>query len=132
MLRYDDYFGGLTAEEYEEETKEHFEYLNNLSKANSNKPANNMINPSDEDFGNILICAVRYALGRRTYITKLVVDFITPLLSQLSNKDLCTLERDIIWAKDTTGYGDEYIDKPVWMEFLSKIQEEIKIRKENL
>ena len=27
MIDYDDYFGGLTREEYEEQTKEHFEWL---------------------------------------------------------------------------------------------------------
>ena len=34
MTNYDDYFGGLTREEYEEETKEHFEQLRNMQKMN--------------------------------------------------------------------------------------------------
>lgn len=29
MLNYNDYFSGLTSEEYEEQTKEHFEWLDN-------------------------------------------------------------------------------------------------------
>lgn len=32
MTNYDDYFGGLTREEYEEETKEHFEHIQNMQK----------------------------------------------------------------------------------------------------
>ena len=32
MIDYDDYFGGLTREEYEEQTKEHFEWLKNNCK----------------------------------------------------------------------------------------------------
>jgi hypothetical protein len=32
MLDYDDYFGGLTEEEYREEMKEHFAFLDHISK----------------------------------------------------------------------------------------------------
>lgn len=32
MTNYDDYFGGLTREEYEEETKEHFKHIQNMQK----------------------------------------------------------------------------------------------------
>ena len=32
----------------------------------------------NDDFETILICAERYALGRQTYMPKLVVDYITP------------------------------------------------------
>lgn len=35
MIDYDDFFGGLTEEEYEEETREHFEWIKN--NANKNK-----------------------------------------------------------------------------------------------
>ena len=33
-LNYDDYFGGMTEEQYQKETKEHFDYLEHLSKVN--------------------------------------------------------------------------------------------------
>ena len=35
-----------------------------------------IINDEDNDFGNIMIMALRYALGRRTYVTSEVSDFI--------------------------------------------------------
>lgn len=37
------------------------------------------IDPSDHDFGLILNCAVRYAIGRQTYMPSAVIAFITPL-----------------------------------------------------
>lgn len=48
-----------------------------------------MIKISDQnnDFGAVLICAVRYCIGRQTYMPGLVIDFIRPLLSKLDSKD---------------------------------------------
>lgn len=84
-----------------------------------------VIDATDEDFGAILTCAVRYALGRRTYIVSLVVDFIKPLLPELSKKTLTVMERDI----ETAGnYGDESVDKPVWMDLLTRVKSELKKR----
>lgn len=37
MIDYDDYFGGLSSKEYEQQTKEHYEYLEHLSKVDYNK-----------------------------------------------------------------------------------------------
>ena len=47
-----------------------------------------MIDPHDDDFGAICNCAVRYAVGCRTYMPGLVIDFITPYLSELTDKTL--------------------------------------------
>jgi len=82
----------------------------------------------DENFESILICAVRYCLGRQTYMPKLVVDYITPLISDLSDKTISCLEKDIIEAKDICGYGDKNIDEPIWMKFLADIKSKIKRR----
>ena len=46
------------------------------------------IDLSDDNFGAVLNCAVRYAIGRRTYMPGLVIDYITPLLPYLNNKTL--------------------------------------------
>lgn len=82
------------------------------------------INP-DDDFGLILNCAVRYSLGRQTYVPSSVCSFITPLISKLSDKTLWCMEKDIASAYS---YGDEKIDKPVWMKFWSDIKDEINRR----
>ena len=86
------------------------------------------ISPTDEDFGLILNCAVRYSIGRQTYMPTAVCDFITPLIPGLSNRTLWCLEKDIAEADS---YGDEKIDKPVWMNFLASVRNEIKRRQEN-
>ena len=50
----------------------------------------------EDDFGGaVLNCAVRYALGRRSYMPGLVVDEITPMLKDCSDKTLWCFDRDI-------------------------------------
>ena len=84
-----------------------------------------MIIKNEDDFGVILNCAVRYAIGRRTYIPVLVADFITPLIPKLDKRTLGTLERDI---REAENYGDKLIDEPVWMNLLQKVQDDLKKR----
>ena len=81
--------------------------------------------PVNDDFGIILTCAVRYSLGRQTYMPELVINFINPLLSQLSDKTLYCMSKDI---SEANSYGDEYIDKPKWNWFLNNIKAEIEKR----
>lgn len=84
----------------------------------------------DDDFESILICAVRYSIGRRTYMPSIVCSYITQLIPRLSLKSLSVIERDILDA-EKFGYGDEKIDKPVWMKFLDEIKNEIERRNQN-
>ena len=72
----------------------------------------------NEDFETILICAERYALGRKSYMPMLVINYITPMLPRLSKKTLAILKNDI---ESASGWGDEKIDKPCWMKFLADI-----------
>ena len=80
----------------------------------------------NKDFETILLCAVRYAIGRRTYIPSLVIDYITPLLPYLS-EDVLKLIANEITEHDTYegGLGDEKIDRPYWKQFLREIRLEI-------
>ena len=76
----------------------------------------------DDDFETILICAERYALGRMSYMPHLVIGYISPLLPSLSIRTLSVMERDIASAD---GYGDEKIDRPGWMKFLTAVRAEL-------
>lgn len=90
-----------------------------------NKPK---INLNDEDFGCILTCAVRYSLGRQTYMPKLVYDFIRPLLPYLTNKTLVNIRNSI---QDYGSYGYSYgadFDLRMWMEFKNQVEIEIEQR----
>lgn len=83
-----------------------------------------VIDLADDDFGCILNCAVRYAIGRQTYMPGLVIDFITPLLPYLSNKTVYVFDQDVTERKYFGTYGDERIDEPYWMRFLNAVREE--------
>lgn len=69
---------------------------------------------NDENFGSVLICAVRYAMGRKTYMPSVVVDFIKPFVRNLDSKTLTVIANDIKSADDENRLGDITIDAPVW------------------
>ena len=80
----------------------------------------------DKNFETILLCAVRYAIGRKTYMPSLVIDYITPLLPYLSDNTLRLIANEITeYEGYEGGLGDEKIDKPYWEQFLQKIRLEI-------
>lgn len=84
----------------------------------------------DKNFETILLCAVRYAIGRETYMPSLVIDYITPLLSYLSYNTLGLIANDITeYGKYYGGLGDDKIDRPYWEQFLRKIRAEMEKRK---
>ena len=79
----------------------------------------------DRDFGTICICAVRYSLGRETYMLSLVQQFIHRNLNLIDGYSLAVMVRDV---KDAPSYGNETIDKPGWMNFLAVLEKELKDR----
>ena len=80
----------------------------------------------DEDFGTVFICAVRYCIGRQTYMPRLVQKQIRPLLPQIDSGALIVMRNDI---RTASSWGDEKIDKPGWMQFLADIEAELEARK---
>ena len=88
------------------------------------------IDIKDKYFGALLICAVRYCLGRQTYMPGLIIGYITPLLPRISDNTLRCIETDLIQPDLYGGFGDEKIDEPIWIKFRCDIQEEIQKRKE--
>lgn len=94
-------------------------------------PESQPINLQDDNFGAMLNCAVRYALGRRTYMPSLVISFITPLLPKLSSKTVWCFDQDVTDAKYTGGYGDT-CDEKDWMQFLEAVRAERTNRGEEL
>ena len=74
----------------------------------------------DTDLGAVLICAVRYCLGRATYMPSLVTSFITPYIPHLENRTLSVMMRDI---QEAPSYGMD-CDRKMWMSFLQKLQHE--------
>ena len=99
----------------------------------NNKP---QINLDDDFFGAILNCAVRYAMGRQSYMPSLVVDFITPLLPYITQKTLGVFKQDYETNQRTADengwamFGDIKIDKPLWDKFYADVCAEIEKRNE--
>ena len=84
----------------------------------------------DDDFGGaVLNCAVRYALGRMSYMPGLVMDEIKPMLTDCSDKTLWCFDKDIYgWLQDEYIQRKEY--ETEWREFLKSVRAEIQRRKE--
>lgn len=72
-------------------------------------------NITQEDFGTLAICAIRYCQGRQSYMPDLVRRIVIPHLSDISDKDLGVMINDCEFQKDMNLYGDERIDKPGWL-----------------
>ena len=79
-----------------------------------------------DDLELMLNCALRYCLGRRTYIVSAFCHYVAPLLRRLSHntkyvmkEDLDSFQRDV----DTGLYswGDE-CDKAEWENFRKKLE----------
>lgn len=91
------------------------------------------IDLQDDDFTCILIAAMRYTLGRETYMPSLFTSFVRPLLKELPDKALHLFERDIReqGKYGERAYGDPSIDKPVWDRFYNDVVKEQQRRLEN-
>lgn len=88
-----------------------------------------IVMPEHDAFGAVLNCAVRYAMGRQTYMPSMIIGFITPLLQHLSDKTLWCFSRDLSEPAVYGGLGDEKIDEPQWIKFKADVDEEIKRRR---
>lgn len=86
----------------------------------------------DEDFGTIVVCAERYALGRQSYMPALVEDFVIRNMENIDDRSLGTIVRDIESAESMGyGLGDERIDKPGWLKLCHQIRVELERRKKD-
>ena len=95
-------------------------------------PVHVPVDLQDDEFGTMLNCAVRYALGRRTYMPSLVIGFITPLLPKLSSKTVWCFDQDVTDAKYSPGgYGDA-CDEQDWTRFREAVRAERTRRGEEL
>lgn len=84
----------------------------------------NKIEFSQEDFGTLVICAIRYCQGRQTYMPDLVRGAIRPHIMELSDKDLSVMIEDCEYQERMKLYGDERIDKPGWIKWADELKAE--------
>lgn len=81
-------------------------------------------NITQEDFGTLAICAIRYCHGRQTYMPSLVRDIVAPHLPEISDKDLRVMIDDCEFQERMQLCGDATIDKPGWIRWKEILQAE--------
>lgn len=85
-----------------------------------NDTTKKVINDIDNDFGDIMIMALRYALGRRTYVTNEVPDFIKNNRDYISERVCIVMLRDIdnyIKDRKVGLVHDDICDYDSWIQF---------------
>lgn len=92
-----------TAKDFEKDVLEHVSHI------------------SQEDFGILCICALRYCHGRRTYMPSLVQKIVGAHLSEMSDKDIQVMVEDCDFQKRMNLYGDE-CDKKDWLVWATKVR----------
>lgn len=98
-------------------------------KCNASDLKSTLIDPANDDFGAVCNCAVRYCLGRRSYMPSLVCGYITSLLTELTDRTLDCFERDIAERKRAGfDFGDS-CDYETWDAFYKAVCREIERRK---
>ncbi len=75
----------------------------------------------DTDFNSIVICAVRYAIGRGTYMPDVVAGFVRRYMKALQTKTLHVLRKDIKAHLDKP----ELSQRDLWASLYSDLGEEI-------
>ena len=88
------------------------------------------INDKDNDFGDIMILALRYALGRRTYVTSEVSEFIMQNAEHINERICAVMLRDIdeyLQDRDKGLIKDDECDYQSWTklaEYLVNLAQE--------
>lgn len=82
----------------------------------------------------MLICAMRYAMGRETYVPGETIDYIRPLIPHLSTKTLSVMKRDIeedIPFHKKFRHGEKIYMEDEWLALGKEIAEEYERRRKN-
>jgi hypothetical protein len=66
----------------------------------------------------MLICAFRYALGRRSYVVRSISQILKNNWDNLPTERKQFFKNEIIEAIARDDIGDQFIDKPAWNEIL--------------
>jgi hypothetical protein len=89
-----------------------------------------MVSLTEEDFGTLLVCSIRYCQGRQTYMPTSVQDIGRKHLKELSDKDLGVLLNDCKTQDEFGIYGDIEIDKPGWLVWRANLENEKAVREQ--
>ena len=74
----------------------------------------------DKELGTLLVCSVRYALGRRSYIVSDVCSIVKANRHRLAPLDRSVIIRDVREALVTSDAGDA-CDRRSWEELIESL-----------
>ena len=80
------------------------------------------IDISQEDFGTLCVCALRYCHGRRTYMPSLVQHIVMAHFKDLSDRTLKVIADDERFQADMSLWGDT-CDMVDWKNFYQMLRE---------
>lgn len=83
----------------------------------------------NEKFSEMMVSAVRYALGRRTYVVSDTCGYIKHVLPLLTENDIGTIYRDIADAEREKRLGDE-CDVCDWLMLKKNIEDFMRKKEE--
>lgn len=78
-------------------------------------------NISDDNFGMLCICALRYCQGRQSYMPDLIRSIIRRHFSNIRDSDLQIMIEDCEFQERMNLWGDEKIDKPGWVRWKEEL-----------
>lgn len=87
-----------------------------------------MIDINQTDFGTLCICAIRYSMGRKTYMPLTVQNIVRAHISDLSEDDIRVMLQDREFQARMDMYGDP-CDKEDWLRFWGDIEKHTRERK---
>ena len=90
-----------------------------------------MIRISENIFGILAICAIRYCHGRQSYMPDIVRSVVKNHLDEVTDNDLAVMIADCDFQERANLYGDEKIDKPGWLKWRETLLAE-KARREGV
>lgn len=88
-----------------------------------------MITISEEHFGMLCICSLRYCQGRRTYMPSVIQRIVGNHLKEIRNSDLKIMMDECLFQRRMNLYGDD-CDRVDWLKWEQKVMDEIKRREE--
>lgn len=78
---------------------------------------------SKKDFGTLCICAIRYCLGRRTYMPSAVQRIILEHLDDINGIDLAIIADEQNTQRRFVNLWGDDCDKKDWLKFYERLQE---------
>lgn len=82
-----------------------------------------MIELTQEDFGTLCICALRYCHGRMTYMPSLIQGIVLQHKDELSDKDRTCILRDKDFQRQCDLWGSDF-DRADWERFYERLGEQ--------